>query len=168
MILGLSAAPACADGDQKVGLKMAAVHGVVTGRLGEINGILTWRRGEIPITLGNIAAPGHDTGVKDAIDIKAVHLEFFPSTGPQSLGNTVRTVIQKTPFRFGKVSVSHDKVSVPYSISSLPVGLSIELEVKPLLSEGSFERDGNPQGTILEIGSLVTKDFNFHFLPPPS
>ena len=136
------------------------------GRIGGISGVVTWIRGEVPITLGSVGLPGHIVGINDAVDITPVQVKIVPPTGG-AFGSTFETPIKGFKLTFGKVSVSKGKVSATYAISNLPVGVSIQLRVKPKQVSGSFVRDTNPQDAILELSRPVVENFNFHFLPPP-
>jgi hypothetical protein len=140
----------------------------IVGRIGEIKGFIRWFSGEVPITLGKFGIPGRIIGIDDAIDITPIHVKIIPPTEEGSFGSTFETPITgRSKVTFGKVSVSRGKVSAPYAVSKLPLGVSIQLRVRAKHVPGSFPRDANPQDAILERGRPVVENFNFHFLPPP-
>jgi len=139
----------------------------IIGPVGGINGVITWFRGEIPLTLGNVGIPGRIIGVKDTISIFPVSVKLIPPTNDDQFGSTFETPVKRFKVTFGKVSISNGKVSAPYAVSDLPLGVSIQLRVRPKLVAGDFLRDANPQDAILEMGRTVVENFNFHFVSPP-
>lgn len=134
--------------------------------IGELKGTITWFRGEVPITLGS-GVPGSIIGVNDAISIEPITVKISPPTEEGSFGTTVETPIHGTAVKFGRISVVHSKIGVAYTVSNLPLGIAIQLRVRPRQVEGTFRRTSNPQDTVLEIQQLVVNDFDFEFLAPP-
>lgn len=139
----------------------------IIGRVGGVNGVITWFRGEVPLTLGKNGIPGRIVGVKDTISITPVSVKLIPPSNDNQFGNMFETPIKGFKVTFGKVSVSNGRVSASYAVSDLPLGISVQLRVRPKLVAGDFLRDANPQDAILELGRTVVENFNFHFRPSP-
>ena len=142
---------------------------ILRPNIGEITGTITWIRGEIPITLGNIGIPGHIILAHDAINIEPITIKITPSTEKDSFATTVEIPLanKNIEVKFGKISVVHTKVSLAYTVSNLPLGIAIQLRIRPRQVEGTFSRTNNPQDAVLEIQQLVVNDFDFVFLPSP-
>ena len=134
--------------------------------IGQITGTITWFRGQVPITLGTSGIPGQIIGVSDAVSIRPVIVKINPPHGT-TLGSTIVTPIAGTDIKFGKVSVSGNKISAPYTVSKLPLGIGIQLEIKPKRVSGSFSRDRNPQDAFLQLQAIEVGHFDFHFVPAP-
>jgi hypothetical protein len=138
----------------------------IAPRVGQINGTITWARGQVPITLGKVGIPGQIIGVKDAISIVPITVRIVhrPSDEFQS---TIEQPINGAGIEFSRVAVSGQKVSVSYSVSKLPIGVSIQLRVEPRQVDGTFSRSSNPQDTLLDLSRSVTNGFDFVYVEPP-
>ena len=127
--------------------------------IGQIKGTVSWVKGELPNT----------SAVSDAIGITPVTVRVTPSTQPGTFGSTIITKIknENVDVAFGSPSDSGSRVTVPYTVSRLPLNTAIELKVKPKHGDGSFIRDGNPQVAICRIGQLTVSQVDFRFLEAP-
>jgi len=137
-------------------------------KIGEITGKVTWLRGEVPMTLGDIGIPGHIISANDAISIEPISVKITPSTEDGSFSTTVETPIKRAIVKFGKLFVVDSKIGIAYTVSKLPLGIAIQLRIRPKQVSGTFRRTNNPQDAVLEIQQLVVNDFDFVFLPSPN
>jgi len=112
--------------------------------IGEIKGAMSWDKG------GERPDP---SAAADALSISATTAAGVALPGAKVV--------------FGTPSDSGTRVSVPYTVSKLPLNTVIRLEVKPKHVQGSFIRDGNPQDAVCSIAQPVVSQFDFHFVPAP-
>jgi hypothetical protein len=131
--------------------------------IGQITGTITWFRGQVPITLGNTGIAGQIVGISDAVSIRPVIVKITPPHGT-TFGSTIVNPIVGADIKFGKVTVSGNKIAAPYTVSKLPLGTGIQLEIKPKRVSGSFSRDRNPQDAILQLQAPAVSNFDFHFV----
>ena len=121
---------------------------------GSVSGTISWNKGQVPVTLGSRGIPGKIFGVKDVIS-----LSVMPPP--------------RKPFdtQFGKIAVSGTKVSVPYTITGLPVGAPLTIEVKTKQTvNGHFDRDGHGQPisrTAAPTRESPVTNFDFYFVEVP-
>src|SRR4029077_6798157 len=120
----------------------ACTGGKAAQAIGEIRGKISWDKGrERP----------DPSVVADALSISAL-----TDTGISLPGAKVV---------FGTPSDAGTSVSIPYTVSKLPLDTVIHLEVKPKHVQGSFSRAGNPQDAVCSFAQPLVSQFYFRFVP---